>query len=144
MITAIPKCLFLDAVETTPDDPFKVNELSHNMVEIVLNDNVYLDVSVTDRIDAALHRLGPDRKFYQLVIANGPYVVNPEMRNAMSKGNAGIKLLGIAWVSPDEKANQEQERIVSTLTLPIPIRFFSNRDTGLQWLQELARPGTGP
>ena len=120
-----------------PEPPFTINVLSRNIVEVVLKDKVYLDVSVTDKIDQALHELAPDRKFYQMVIANGPYIVNPEMRNAMSKGDAGIKLLGVAWVSPDEKANREQEAIVSKLTLPVPVRFFCDREDGLAWLMAL-------
>jgi hypothetical protein len=118
--------------------PFSVKLLSHNIAEITLDDNVYLDVSVTDRIDEELHKLGPDRKFFQMVIASGPYIVNPEMRNSMSEGDTGTKLLGVAWVSPDEEANREQEAIVSQLSLPVPIRFFSDREKGLAWLQGLA------
>jgi hypothetical protein len=118
--------------------PFSVKLLSHNIAEITLDDNVYLDVSVTDRIDEELHKLGPDRKFFQMVIASGPYIVNPEMRNSMSEGDTGTKLLGVAWVSPDEEANREQEAIVSQLSLPVPIRFFSDREKGLAWLQVLA------
>src|SRR6476660_4262069 len=94
-------------------DLFEARLLTPDIAEIILGKNVYLDISVTDKIDQALHRLAPDRKLYQMVIANGPYIVNPEMRTAMSKGDAGIKLKGIAWVSPDDKSNKEQEAIVS-------------------------------
>jgi hypothetical protein len=120
--------------------PFNIKVLSPNMVEVTLDDNVYLDISVTDMIDQELHKIGPDRKFYQLVIANGPYIVNPEMRNSFSKSDTGNKLLGIAWISPDEDANKEQEEIVSKLTLPAPIRFFSDREKGLKWLKQLDSP----
>lgn len=120
------------------EELFTVKRLSEDIVEVTLMDNVDLDISVTDKIDGALHRIAPHRKFYQLVMANGPYVVNPEMRNSMSQGDTGSKLLAIAWISPDKKANEEQEAIVSQLTLPVPIRFFSERETGLSWLQQLA------
>jgi hypothetical protein len=120
------------------EEPFTARLLSENIAEITLKDNVYLDISVTDKIDQALHRLGPNRKFYQMVIANGPYVVNPEMRNSMSQGDTGTKLLGIAWISPDEKANREQEAIVSKLSLPVPIRFFSDREAGFKWLKSIS------
>jgi hypothetical protein len=126
-----------------PDKLFKINLLSHNIAEVVMEPNVYLDVSVTDMIDQELNRLAPDKKFYQLVIASGPYIVNPEMRNSMSEGGTGIKLLGVAWVSPDEKANREQEQIISTLTLPVPVRFFSDRTAGLNWLKQEAASKTG-
>jgi hypothetical protein len=117
---------------------FQVQFLDDNIVEVVLGGKVYLDVSVTDKIDVELERLAPGRKLYQLVMATGPYVVNPEMRNAMAQGDTGIKQLAIAWVSPDEAANREQEAIVSKLTLPVPIRFFSDRTDGLAWLRSLA------
>jgi len=119
------------------NDLFAVKLLTPEIVEVVLNKNVYLDISVTDKIDQALHQLAPDRKLYQMVIASGPYIVNPEMRTAMSKGDAGIKLKGIAWVSPDEKANREQEAIVSKLPIPIPLRFFSDREKAFAWLKSL-------
>jgi hypothetical protein len=119
-------------------DLFEARLLTPEIVEVVLGKNVYLDISVTDKIDQALHRLAPDRKLYQMVIANGPYIVNPEMRTAMSKGDAGIKLKGIAWVSPDEKGNQEQESIVSKLPIPIPLRFFSDRNLAFEWLKTLS------
>ena len=122
-----------------PGKPFQIKLLATNIAEVILEPNVYLDVSVTDMIDQELNAIAPDHKFYQLVIANGPYIVNPEMRNSMAEGGAGIKLLGVAWVSPDEKANREQEEIVSRLTLPIPIRFFSSRDAGLDWLKQESR-----
>jgi len=122
-----------------PGKPFQIKLLATNIAEVILDPNVYLDVSVTDMIDQELNAIAPDHKFYQLVIANGPYIVNPEMRNSMAEGGAGIKLLGVAWVSPDEKANREQEEIVSRLTLPIPIRFFSSRDAGLDWLKQESR-----
>ena len=108
------------------------------MVEVVLKEHLYLDIAITDAIDEELQRLAPDRKVYQLVIAKGPYIVNPEMRNSMSHGDTGIKQLAIAWVSPDEKANQEQEAIVSKLPLPVPIRFFSDREKAIDWLNALA------
>jgi hypothetical protein len=120
---------------------FQVKLLEHNIVEVILKDNVYLDISITDSIDQALNRIAPDRKFYQMVIANGPYIVNPEMRNSMAEGDTGNKLLAVAWVSPDIKANLEQESIVSQLTLPIPVRFFSEREKGLAWLKSLASQG---
>lgn len=119
-------------------DRFKLKLLTDNIVEVVLDDNLYLDVSVTDRIDELLEEMVPKRKIYQLVIASGPYIVNPEMRNSMSQGDTGIKQLAIAWISPDEKSNQEQEAIVSKLPLPVQIRFFSDREKGLVWLKSLA------
>jgi len=122
-------------------DLFDAKLLTPEIVEVVLKENVYLDISVTDKIDQVLHKLAPDRKLYQMVIANGPYIVNPEMRTAMSKGDAGIKLKGIAWVSPNQKANEEQEAIVSKLQLPIAIRFFSDREIAFTWLKSLAAAG---
>jgi hypothetical protein len=122
------------------EELFKVRLLTHDIVEVVLDRNVYLDVSVTDRIDQEIQRLAPDRKVYQIVIANYPYIVNPEMRNAMAKGDTGIKILALAWVSPDEAANREQEEIVSHLPIPLPIRFFSERQKGIDWLMSLAHP----
>ncbi len=119
-------------------DLFEARLLTPDIAEIILGKNVYLDISVTDKIDQALHRLAPDRKLYQMVIANGPYIVNPEMRTAMSKGDAGIKLKGIAWVSPDDKSNKEQEAIVSKLPIPMPLRFFSDRNVAFEWLKSLA------
>jgi hypothetical protein len=120
---------------------FTLKQLSDNIVEIVLKDRIDLDIAVTDKIDQALHSIDPTRKFYQLVIANGPYMVDPEMRNSMSHGDTGIKQLAIAWVSPDEAANHQQEAIVSKLPLPLPIRFFSDRSEALTWLQGLERAG---
>jgi hypothetical protein len=120
------------------EELFKAKLLAHNIVEVVLADKVYLDISLTDKIDETLHKLAPDRKLYQLVIASGPYIVNPEMRNATAKGNAGVRLLGVAWVSPDNKANQEQEEIVGKLPIPFPIRFFSDRVKALTWLESMA------
>jgi hypothetical protein len=117
---------------------FKVRLLSNNLVEVVMGNNVYLDIAVTDAIEQEIDKLLPGGKYYQLVIANGPYVVNPEMRNSMSEGGAGTKMLGLAWISPDEKANREQEEIVSRLPLPMQIRFFSDREKGLTWLQSIA------
>lgn len=111
--------------------------LHDNVVEVVLDPMVYLDVSVTDKVDEVLEKLAPGIKVYQLVIASGPYIVNPEMRNAMAQGATGIRQLAIAWVSSDEAANREQESIVSKLTLPVPIRFFSQRQEGLDWLMSL-------
>jgi hypothetical protein len=120
------------------EELFTVRLLAPDIAEVTLKDHVYLDISVTDKIDQALHLLGPDRKFFQLVIASGPYIVNPEMRNSMSQSDTGTKLLGIAWISPDEEANREQESITSKLPLPIPIRFFSDREKGLAWLQSMS------
>ena len=121
-----------------PDRPYQIKSLGDDIIEVTLKPHVDLDVSMTDAIDQELHRIGPDRKFFQLVIASGPYMVEPEMRNSMSQGDTGIKQHAIAWISPDEKANAEQEAIVSTLPIPVPIRFFSDREKGLAWLRKLA------
>jgi hypothetical protein len=117
---------------------YTIELLDHNMVEITLKQQIYLDIAITDAIDEDLQRLAPDKKVYQLVIAKGPYIVNPEMRNSFSKGDTGIKQIAIAWVSPDEKSNQEQEAILSKLPLPVKIRFFGNRQSGLDWLVSLS------
>lgn len=116
---------------------FDAKLLSPNLVEITMKEKVYLDISITDSIDQALQELAPDRKLYQLVIALGAYLVDPEMRHAMAHGDSGVKQLAIAWVSPDKEDNQKQEAIVSQLTLPLPIRFFDDRESGLAWLRSL-------
>lgn len=117
---------------------YDVSMLATDIAEVVFHRHVYLDIAITDRIDEILEGLAPGRKVYQLVIAKGPYIVNPEMRNSFSKGDTGIKQLAIAWVSPDEKANKEQEEVMSKLPTPIPIRFFDTRELGLAWLQSLS------
>jgi hypothetical protein len=117
---------------------FFVNLIADNIAEVVMKEHIYLDVAVTDAIDKELQRLAPNRKVYQVVIAKGPYIVNPEMRNSMSHGDTGIRQLAMAWVSPDEKANREQEAIVSKLPLPVPIRFFSDRQGALDWFKALS------
>ena len=100
------------------EEKYTARLLSDDIVEVVLKDHVYLDVSVTDAIDKSIQQLAPNRKLYQIVIASGPYIVNPEMRNAAVAGDSGIKQLAIAWVSPDERANEEQEKIVSKSNTP--------------------------
>lgn len=120
------------------DKAFSIRLLDENIAEVTLRDKVYLDVSTTDQVDQELEAMAPGRKLYQLVIATGPYVVNPEMRNAFSHNDTGMRQLAIAWVSPDEGANREQERIISGLTLPIPLRFFTERDPAYNWLRSLS------
>jgi hypothetical protein len=119
-------------------EQFSVRLLTHDIVEVILKKHVDLDISITDAIDAELERLAPGRKVRQLVIAPGPYIVNPEMRNSFAKGDTGIKQIAIAWVSPDKRANDEQEAILSKLPTPVPIRFFSDREKGIAWLKSLA------
>jgi hypothetical protein len=116
---------------------YTIRLLDRNIVEVTFAQQVYLDISITDAIEQELHRLVPDEKVYQLVIAKGPYIVNPEMRNSLSKSTS-IKQAAIAWVSPDQKANREQEAIVSKLPMPMKIRFFDTAEDGLGWLQSLA------
>lgn len=117
-----------------PDKPFTVRLLDGNIAEVTLKDKVHLDVSVTDELDRELERLAPSTKVYQLVIASATYIVNPEMRHAFAENDTGLRQLAIAWVSPDEKANREQEEVVNKLTLPTPIRFFNDRNLALKWL----------
>ena len=116
---------------------FEVRMLSQDIAEVVFSKQIYLDVSITDGIDTELETLAPGRKIYQLVDAKGPYIVNPEMRNAAAEGATGVRQIAIAWVSPDEKANREQEAILSKLPLPFKISFFSNRTDALVWLKSL-------
>jgi hypothetical protein len=116
---------------------YTIKVLDRNIVEVTLKEHVYLDMSITDAIEQDLNVMVPNERVYQLVIAKGPYIVNPEMRNSMSKSET-VKQAAIAWISPDEKSNQEQEAIVSKLPLPLKIRFFSSREDGLGWLQSMA------
>ena len=112
--------------------------LAPDIIEISFSERVMLDLSISDQIERKIQELAPNRKVYQVVMAHGPYVVDPEMRNAVQHGEAGLKQLAIAWVSPDEKANREQEEILSKLPLPVPIRFFSRQEDALAWFKSLS------
>lgn len=119
-------------------DLFDINLIEKQIVEVIFKDKVFLNTYITDQIEDGIQKLTPNQKVYQLVIAKGPYAVDPEMRNAVVHGEAGVKQMAIAWVSPDKEANRVQEEIVSKLPLPYPIRFFDDRESALVWLRSLA------
>ena len=116
---------------------FDIELIKNNIVEVVFKDKVFLNTFITDQIEEGIQALCPNQKVYQIVIAKGPYAVDPEMRNAVVHGEAGVKQLAIAWVSPDKAANREQEAIVSKLPLPYPIRFFDDRESAMAWVESL-------
>jgi hypothetical protein len=120
------------------DELFKVRLLERGIVEVVIDKRLFLDINATERINMEVSKLVPRGKTYQLVLANAPYAVDPEMRHAIVKKETGTNLGAIAWISPDQKANAEQEAIVSKLPMPFPIRFFNDREKGLAWLRSLA------